>query len=115
MNIVVSKNNVPIRLTNERWQHISTGHPEMADYYFEILNTIENPKIIYQGSEGGLIAVSFQDTTSGKFIVVIYKEVSLVDGFVITAYLSNKEQKFEKKQIIWEQDTSSDFFESLKV
>ena len=103
MDIAISKNNVPIRLTNERWLHISIGHPEIADFYYEILETIENPQIIYEWSEGGLIAVSFKYEPFNKFIVVIYKEVSLIDGFIITAYLSNKEQKFEKKIIVWNQ------------
>ena len=101
MDIAISKNNVPIRLTTERWQHISIGHPEVADFYYEILETIENPQVIYDGSEGGLIAVSFKYEPSDKFIVVIYKELSFDDGFIITAYLSNKEQKFEKRKIVW--------------
>jgi hypothetical protein len=33
MDIAISKNNVPIRLSAESWQHISTGHPEIGDYY----------------------------------------------------------------------------------
>ena len=101
MRIAISKNNVPIRLTEERWHHISTGHPEIANYYFEILETIDNPNVIYQGNSGGLIAVSFKLEHNAKFIVVIYKEIGLVDGFVITAYLSNKEQKFNKKKVLW--------------
>ena len=103
MDIAVSKNNVPIRLTDERWYHITTGHPEIADYYYEILDTIENPQIIYQGDNDGLIAVSLYLDTTDKFIVVVYKEASISDGFVITAYLSNKEQKFTKKIIKWKQ------------
>lgn len=103
MDIAISINNVPIRLTNERWLHISIGHPEIAGYYYEILETVENPQIIYEGNENGLIAVSFRVEPINKFIVVIYKEVSSVDGFIITAYLSNKEQKFEKKKVVWNQ------------
>jgi hypothetical protein len=103
MDIAISKNNVPIRLTDERWYHITTGHPEIADYYYEILDTIENPEIIYQGDNDGLIAVSINLDKVGKFIVVVYKETSISDGFVITAYLSNKEQKFTKKIILWKQ------------
>lgn len=56
MTVAISKNQIPIRLTEERWHHISTGHPEIADYYFEILETIEKPQTIYEGNEGGLIA-----------------------------------------------------------
>jgi hypothetical protein len=46
MDIAISKNGVPIRLTDERWQHITLGHPDIADYYYEILETIEEAEII---------------------------------------------------------------------
>lgn len=100
-NIANSINDVPIRLTDERWQHITIGHPEMADYYYGILETIENPYIIYEGDYGGLIAVSAQLIEPNKFIVVIYKEINMEDGFIITAYISNKVQHFDKKKILW--------------
>ncbi|MFP4621702.1 MAG: hypothetical protein ACLFM7_10350 [Bacteroidales bacterium] len=103
MDTAKSINNVFIRLTNERWQHISIGHPEIADYYFEILETIESPTIIYEGYHGGLIAISSNIEHTRKFIVVVYKEISANDGFVITAYISNNKQKFDKKKIIWNQ------------
>lgn len=101
MDIAISKNKVPIRLTTERWQHISIGHPEIASFYYEILETVENPQVIYEGNQGGVIAVSFKYEPSDKFIVVVYREISPADGFIITAYLSNKEQKFDKKKIVW--------------
>jgi len=101
MDIAISKNKVPIRLTTERWQHISIGHPEIANFYYEILETVENPQVIYEGNQGGVIAVSFKYEPSDKFIVVVYKEISPADGFIITDYLSNKEQKFDKKKIVW--------------
>jgi hypothetical protein len=47
--IVFSINDFPIRLTDERWRHISIGHPEMAGYLDEILECIKNPEIVYQG------------------------------------------------------------------
>src|SRR5436190_15036903 len=100
MHLVTSKNSVPIRLTDERWMHITIGHPEVADYLFEILAAIENPEAIYQGNENGLIAVKSFPELSDKFVVVIYKEISPDDGFVITAFVSNKKQEFEKKIIL---------------
>ena len=30
-----------IELTDERWTHITTGHPELEDYYEEVLETIK--------------------------------------------------------------------------
>lgn len=88
-------------MTDERWRHITTGHPETADYLFEILETIQNPEIVYQGNEGGLIATKSFPDLSDKFVVVIYKEVTEKDGFILTAYVSNKRQEFEKKTIAW--------------
>ena len=57
MDIAISKNGIPIRLTNERWQHITIEHPEIADYYYEILETLETPEIIYEGSNDAKIAI----------------------------------------------------------
>lgn len=101
MDIAISKNNIPIRLTEERWHHISTGHPEVAGYYYEILETIENPTIIYEGNYNELICISKKNEVTSKFIVVVYKEISLDDGFIITAYLSKREQNFIKKKVLW--------------
>jgi len=73
----------------------------MSDYYFEILETIENPVIIYKGNYGELIAISDKLVNLEKFIVVVYKEINSLDGFVITAYYSEKMEKFDKKEILW--------------
>jgi len=53
MDIVKSKNGVPIRLTEERWIHITEEHSEMAGYYFEVLETVKEPEAIYEGKMGG--------------------------------------------------------------
>ena len=103
MDIAISKNGIPIRLTDERWMHITVGHPEIADYYYEILEAIENPLVIYEGTNDALIAIKMIQEYVDKFITVIYKEISPTDGFIITAYISNQEQKFNKKKIIWKQ------------
>lgn len=80
MDIAISKNGIPIRLTSERWKHITTGHPEIADYYYEILETIENPDIIYEGNNDAKIAIrKFQETLT-KFVVAVYKESPNVFG-----------------------------------
>lgn len=102
MHIVKSKNNIPIRLTHERWQHISVGHPEIASYYYEILESIENPDSIYLGKYQELIAIKLFDKLNCKFVVVVYKETSPTDGFIITAYLSNKISEFEKRIKVWD-------------
>ncbi len=102
MNVAISINKISIRLTDERWKHISVGHPEMADYYYEIIETIELPEKIYEGKYDELIVIKHFEKTNDKFVVVVYKEINANDGFIITAYLSNKENEFIKRKLIWE-------------
>lgn len=99
MDIVYSKNNIPIRLTSERWLHIVENHDDMAGYYDEVLRTIEDPDFIIEGYKGALI--SLRKFSEDKFLAVVYKEFSKKDGFIITAYFTRK-LKLEKEVIIWQ-------------
>lgn len=101
MAVIKSKNNVPIRLTEERWFHITEEHSEMAGYYFEVLETVEEPEAIYEGKTGELLAV--REVENGKSIVVVYRELSKEDGFVITAFLTRRKKQFERRRKIWKQ------------
>lgn len=101
MDVVRSKNSVPIRLTEERWLHITEEHSEMAGYYFEVLEAVEEPEAIYAGKAGECIAV--REMEKDKYIVVIYRELGEEDGFVITAFLTRRRKKLEKRRKIWEQ------------
>ena len=92
MIIVKSVENVPVRLSQERWEHIIKRHPEMKYQKERVLETIENPDLVQKGDFGGRLAIKFYEDTplTSKFLVVIYKEVSKLDGFIITAYYTNK-------------------------
>ena len=99
MDIVQSKSGVPIRLTEERWFHITEEHSEMAGYYFEVLETIREPDAIYKGKAEELIAL--KEIEHGKYLVIVYKEISKDDGFVITAFLTRKIKQFERRIKLW--------------
>lgn len=90
-----SVNRVSIRLTHERWYHIVENHDDLAGYFYEVLETIETPGFIVRGSNGALKAVR---NMGDMWLVVVYKEISKRDGFVITAYLLDKRPK---REIIW--------------
>ncbi len=99
-NLAYSINNVPIRLTTERWTHIVENHDEMAGYYFDVLETIATPDMVLQGSEGELWAAKF--ISKRKTLLVIYREIEEdEDGFVITAFFTTKVEKLLKRKIIW--------------
>jgi len=97
----LSKNGVLIRLPDERWIHLTEGHSEMAGYYSEVLETLEDPDAIYEGGSGELLAA--KEIQTDKYIVVVYKEISKKDGFVITAFLSSRRKQLEKRRMVWPQ------------
>jgi hypothetical protein len=57
IGIAVSKNGVPIRLTEERWFHVVENHDELAGLSDEVLLTVEDPDFIVKGWADELLAV----------------------------------------------------------
>ena len=57
MDIAISIEGVPIRLTHERWFHIVENHDDLAGYYEDVLDIVENPDLIIRGYQGALVAV----------------------------------------------------------
>lgn len=100
VQIIASINGVPIRLTDERWQHIASRHIEMSTMREQVLQTISQPDVIQKGDAGELLAIRFylQTPLTQKFLVVAYQE-SRTDGFVITAYLTRRPSN--RREIIW--------------
>lgn len=101
MIIVKSKNNVSLRLTKERWNHIVLRHPELDGQKEQVLETVTEPDLIQQGDFGEFIAIKFYERTplTSKYLVVIYKEVKDTDGFIITTYYASKPS--ERRKIVW--------------
>jgi hypothetical protein len=98
LDIIISKNDIPIRLTDERWAHITEEHSELAGMRLEILGTVVQPDRILAGRAGELLAV--REIEVGKFLVVVYRELE-GDGFVITAFLTRRMRSIERRQKLW--------------
>jgi len=92
MLIVPSQNGVLVRLTTERWQHITYRHPEMAEQRERVLETLADPELIQQGDYGVLLAIRFYVETplTSKYLVVVYRETDRNDGFILTAYFTSR-------------------------
>jgi hypothetical protein len=95
---VYSHNAVPIRLTDERWGHITEEHGELAGLKSEILATVANPTWIFAGHQGELLAV--REIEPGKYLVVVYRELQN-DGFIITAFLTRRLYAMQRRQQLW--------------
>ena len=100
--VVFSKNGVPIRLTDERWAHITDEHCELAGMRLEILEAVSAPHAIFEGNAGEFLAI--QEIEQGKWIVVIYREQA-TDGFIITAFLTKRLHTIQRRPQIWPPQT----------
>ena len=101
MTTAVSVNGVIVRLTDERWQHIVSGHPEMASERTTVLQSLEDPDLVQAGDFGELLAIRRWPATAlgGKSVVVAYREVDQADGFILTAYLTRRPSR--SRRVIW--------------
>jgi hypothetical protein len=96
LDTVYSLNNVPVRLTEEGWEHIASAHPYMTRYYEDMLDAVDDPEYILPGHKGSLIAVvALRKKT---ILHVMYRELSKADGFIITAYIKTS---FDQKKALW--------------
>ena len=96
LGIAHSVNGVPIRLTDERWEHILDSHPELASYRETILDAVENPDYILASRRGALAAVVVLGRKA--FLLVFYVEKNRRDGFILSAYL---DEEIDKTKIVW--------------
>lgn len=96
MDVALSINGIPIRLTAERWFHIVENHDDLAGYYDDVLDTVADPDLVLRGYRGALIAA--RGYGRKRYLTVVYREVSQDDGFIITAYFTSK---IDRKKAIW--------------
>lgn|GEM_PF-285528 len=107
IEVVISRNGLPIRLTYKQWSHITENHDYMAGCIDMVLETIAEPDLIVKGWTDELIALKHYPKTviSRKDAVVIYKELKN-DGFVITAFLTSSCEEIIKRGILWQKSIS---------
>lgn len=78
--------------------HITENHDDLVGKHKEILKTIEKPDCIIKGIRDELLAVR---KAHRKWIVVIYRELTKTDGFIITAFTTSRIVYILKKEPIW--------------
>ena len=76
-------------------------HPEISDLKERVLETVEAPDILQEGDVGALLAIRFYPQTplTSKYLVVAYREVAEEDGFILTAYLTNRPSA--RRRVLW--------------
>jgi hypothetical protein len=99
----LSRNGVPIRLTDERWQHIIEEHAELVGLRDEVLETVTQAERVLLGAAGELLAI--RTITAGKVLVVVYREAAKDDGFVITAFVTRRLASLDRREQLWPPQT----------
>jgi hypothetical protein len=97
-DIVASIQRIPIRLTDERWSHITEEHCELAGFRLEVLETVAKPDRVLAGGEGELLAV--RELFPGKYLVAVYRELAN-DGFIITSFITSKIKSLQWRKQLW--------------
>lgn len=95
----MSRGAVPIRLTDERWAHIVEEHSELAGMREDVLETVSDAERVLAGPAGELLAVHTREP--GKMLVVVYREASAVDGFILTAFLTRRVSWMDRRKQVW--------------
>jgi hypothetical protein len=100
---VKSVSGVQIRLTDERWRHITIRHPELALDKNRVIEAVKDPDFVAKGLHGELKAVRlFTDFPLGaRYLIVIYRETDPKDGFIITARISSEVGNIIKGGVVW--------------
>ena len=89
-----------IRLTEERWAHISE-HPEMAGMRPALEETLQAPTIVVESPSDPAARLYYRVYTrtivGEKYLCVLVK-FSTDDAFVVTAYLTDR---LKKGKVVW--------------
>ena len=77
---------VDVTLSEERWIHIVSGHPEMSPHRMDVGQTIEKPEVVY---ERGQDRYYFRRVTSDRFgsMYLQARVTPKPNYFVVTAWL----------------------------
>ena len=110
--VVKSKSGALIRLTEKQWEHIVTARPELSDFLKEVSDAVERPDEILeppQEVKPQLHAVKRFERLSNvglsQNLVVVYRETTVREGFIITAFPISDRRK-ERMYRFWRRQLS---------
>ena len=100
MAVLIDYEGRAIRLTEERWKHISE-HPEMAGMREALEETLRAPEVVQESMSNPAARLYYRfyhrTMVGGKYLCVVVK-LADEDAFVVTAYLTDR---LKKGRVLW--------------
>jgi hypothetical protein len=83
---VVDPDGQAIDLTEERWAHITDGHPELTSFRGEVLATVREPDRRLAGRTLGEAWFYKESVGPSRWLKVVVRYESTGRGWIITAF-----------------------------
>lgn len=83
---VVDPDGRRVDLTEERWAHITDGHPELARYRNEVLETVRAPSRRGRGHTAGEEWFYRERTGPSRWLKVVVRYEATGRGWIVTAF-----------------------------
>jgi len=80
----------PVELTDERWSHIVTFHPEVRLYHKYVNLTLSDPDFIRRSKLDPAVRICYRSIMRNKHLAVVLKTNQR--NFVLTAYITSRIQ-----------------------
>ena len=93
---------IRIRLTEQRWNHIIRRHKELKNHATKVLFTVEKPDLVIVRRVDALIAIKYFREIKPHYLIVAYREINDVDGFIITAHFISNIHDIRRRRIVWQ-------------
>lgn len=84
--IVTDPNGRSVHLTEERWGHIVTGHPELESHLADILTVVRKPQHRLQGRSEGEEWLYLDGLGPSRWLKVVVRYGESGDGWIVTAF-----------------------------
>ena len=79
--------------------HVVEEHAELSELKSAVLQVISEASAVLLGGDGERLAV--REIEAGKMLVVVYRELSPTDGFVITAFVTRRVKQLFRRSQLW--------------
>lgn len=96
MPVLVNNKNESIRLTDERFSHIESDHPEMKGQLIKIEETLITPETVEISKSDSSVELYYKfyskTPVTSKYMCVVVKN-NESDKFIVTSYFTDKIKK----------------------